>query len=642
MDFFAEQARQRAAGRQLIVLFALAVIAIVALVDAVVWELLSHRSLFVAMPHSGGALIALVTVAVTGGILGCSLYRIRHLASGGRAVAASFDAEEVPVDVAEPRLRRLRNVIEEMAIAAGVPVPGIYVMAGEPGINAVAAGYAPEDAVICVTDGCLEHLTRDELQGVVGHEFSHVLNGDMRLNIRVMGLLFGIQALGLLGRRLLGDRGEDDWGRRRRGNTLQMAGLGIALVMIGYVGLFFGRLIQAALSRSRESLADASAVQFTRQADGLVGALKKVASIEEGSRLRSSRRAEVAHMLFGEAGRFHRLFATHPTLLERIKALDPTFSATALKLFAARYGAELARRADMADDPERTEAVEPTHAPEPLPASTSAAGGLYARFGSVASQVSSLPPSMAVALPDALVQAARQTDTAIALVVAFALSSAREVRERQDRLVSELLGEPVCVASAAAAPLLAPLPLKQRHLLLALAVPTLRRLDPPTRDALLHTVDRLVRADGRLDLREYVLLRLLRGPLRDPSARPAPIGGTLKLTACRESYAFVAAVLACHGAADEDDARRAWWLAMQEALPGDAVTWPALPALWQDAFDASLDELDRLSAIGKELAVQGLLRAAHADGKVTGDEAQLLRLICASLHCAPPTTLTSA
>ena len=633
MDFFAEQARQRTAGRRLVVLFALAVAVIVALVDAVAWWLLNHRSLFVAAPRSSGGLLALVTLGVAGGILGCSLYRIRSLASGGRAVAESFDAEEVPDDVADPRLRRLRNVIEEMAIASGVPVPGIYVMPGEPGINAFAAGYAPDDAVICVTEGCLEHLTRDELQGVIGHEFSHVLNGDMRLNIRVMGLLFGIQALGLAGRRLLGDDDEDGWGRRRRGNTLQMAALGLALMAIGYVGLFFGRLIQAALSRSRESLADASAVQFTRQADGLVGALKKVASIDEGSRLLSSRRAEVAHMLFGEAGRFHRLFATHPPLLERIKALDPSFSATALKLFAARYEAELARRMD------EGESQEPAEPPEPL-GRRPAAAGMYAQFGAaIEREPTSLTP-VATAMPEMLVQAARQTDAAMGLAVAFALSPEREVRERQERLISDSLGEQVRVDAAAAAPLLVPLALKQRHLLLSLAIPTLRRLDPSRRSALLHAMDQLVRANGRLGLREYFLLRLLRAPLGEVAAVP-PAVGNLKLAACRESYAFVAAVLACYGARDESAARQAWWLAMQEALPGEAMSWPVLPAFWQDAFDTSLDELDQLSAVGKELALQGLLRAARADGEVTGDEVQLLRLICASLHCAPPAALTT-
>ena len=198
------------------------------------------------------------------------------------------------------QLRRLRNVIEEVAIAAGVPVPDIYLMADEPGINAFAAGYSPSDAAICVTQGCLDNLSRDELQGVIAHEFSHVLNGDMRLNIRLMGLLFGILVLAIVGRRVIWFGG----GRssRRDGGGGQVWMIGLALIVVGYIGYFFARLIQAAVARSRESLADASAVQFTRQTDGIAGALKKIAILSEGSELQVANKQEVAHMLFGEAG----------------------------------------------------------------------------------------------------------------------------------------------------------------------------------------------------------------------------------------------------------------------------------------------------------------------------------------------------
>lgn len=247
MDFFAEQARQRAASRQLVLLFALAVLAIVAMVDVAVWWLWTHRVLF-AMPS-----LLVTSVLVAGGILACSLYRIRSLSAGGKAVAESVGAERVPEDTQDPQQRRLRNVIEEVAIASGVPVPAIYLLPDEYGINAFAAGYEPGDAAICVTQGCLDRLTRDELQGVIGHEFSHVLNGDMGLNIRIMGLLFGIQVLGLIGRNLLASDPDD---RRRRGFSIHIAVLGIALMVVGYVGYFFGRLIQAAVSRSRELLAD--------------------------------------------------------------------------------------------------------------------------------------------------------------------------------------------------------------------------------------------------------------------------------------------------------------------------------------------------------------------------------------------------
>lgn len=635
MDFFAEQARQREASRKLARLFALALLVIVALVDAVVWMLWCvHSAFLIGTPHLGGKLLVVVTAVVAGGILACSFHRMRSLSAGGRAVAASVGAERVPAEPDDPRLRRLRNVVEEMAIAAGVPAPAIYLMPDEAGINAFAAGLEPRDAAICVTQGCLDHLNRDELQGVIGHELSHVLNGDMRMNIRIMGLLFGIQALGILGRRML-DAYEDtdDLGRRRDVRPgVHFLALGAALMAIGYVGLLAGRMIQAALSRSRESLADASALQFTRQSDGLAGALKKVASIQEGSYLCSGRRGELAHMLFAEGDEPRRWFATHPPLLERVRALEPGFSATALKRFAARYAASLSAHDESGDDNLRSASPRSMAPPESL--------GLYTRFGAApsAGTAPSLRALSKETLPPELVDAARDPEAAQGLVLAYALSPEWALRDRQGALVAAILGDAVAAQAKTTADTVGGLPLKLRQLLLALAMPSLRKLPPARRGALVHAADQLVRADGRMELQEYALMRLLRAQLREPAVgTPAAPMEALKLHACRESYALVCAVLACHGSTSEAQARQAWWLAMQEALPGETLVWPAVPALWQDMFDRALDELDRLDPTGKELVVQGLLRAARADGTVTSDEAQLLRLISASLHCTLPT-----
>jgi Zn-dependent protease with chaperone function len=203
-----------------------------------------------------------------------------------------------------------------MALAAGVPMPQVYVLDQDAGINAFAAGHSPEDAAIGITRGGMTLLTRDELQGVIGHEFSHLLNGDMRLNIRIMGVLFGIVCLTVIGRVLLYARG----GNRGRAPMLL---LGVALLVIGALGVLFGRLIQAALSRQREMLADASAVQFTRNPAGLAGALRKIGRV--GARIDSPHAGEVSHMFF-ENGLGKPVFgwlATHPPLAERIRALDP-------------------------------------------------------------------------------------------------------------------------------------------------------------------------------------------------------------------------------------------------------------------------------------------------------------------------------
>ena len=230
------------------------------------------------------------------------------MAKGGSAVAESLGGRLVNPNTTDPDERKLRNVVEEMAIAAGVPVPKIYVLDEEEGINAFAAGHTPSDAAIGVTRGCMNLLKRDELQGVIGHEFSHILNGDMRLNLRLMGIIFGILCLAVIGRVLLYTRGGKDR------NPLPL--LGLALIVIGGIGVFFGRLIQAAVSRQREFLADASAVQFTRNPAGLSGALQKIGGCRLAARIRS-RRGSQPHVLRQRPGQIVPRRDGHPSAAGR-------------------------------------------------------------------------------------------------------------------------------------------------------------------------------------------------------------------------------------------------------------------------------------------------------------------------------------
>ena len=336
MNFFEHQAAARRASTRLVVLFALAVIGIVAAVDLVVWVV--YGAVPTDPAGSGGntlgamAVASLATVAII--VLG-SLYRIASLRGGGDQVALQLGGTPVPEDTTDFNLRRLRNVVEEIAIASGVPVPRIYILEHEQAINAFAAGYSPADAVVAVTRGALERLNRDELQGVIAHEFSHILNGDMRLNVRLIGVLFGILVLAIIGRKVLqfGHVG----GRDNRGAAAVIFAALIAMA-IGYIGLFFGRMIKAGVSRTRETLADASAVQFTRQTHGLAGALKKIGGLGEGSRLNDRGDAEeVSHMLFGDGLGLSGLFATHPPLLKRIQALEPSFKGEQLEALQKRW-----------------------------------------------------------------------------------------------------------------------------------------------------------------------------------------------------------------------------------------------------------------------------------------------------------------
>ncbi|TVR49369.1 MAG: hypothetical protein EA402_00090, partial [Planctomycetota bacterium] len=254
MDFFSEQDLARKRSGRLVLLFLLAIVAIVIIlyvVAMVVYSIVEHDFAYMQWWHPGiFALTAGLTVVVI--TLG-SVGRIASLNAGGSAVAEMVGGRLISPDSSDAAERRVLNVVEEMALASGTPVPPVY-MLDEDGINAFAAGYRNENAVIGVTRGAVERLSRDELQGVIAHEFSHILHGDMRLNIRLMGLLYGILMISVIGSimmRALYFAG----GRRRSSNSkndgtaiiLAIAAAGVAMYIIGYIGVFFGNLIKAAV-----------------------------------------------------------------------------------------------------------------------------------------------------------------------------------------------------------------------------------------------------------------------------------------------------------------------------------------------------------------------------------------------------------
>ncbi|MDL2275682.1 M48 family metallopeptidase, partial [Desulfosarcina sp. OttesenSCG-928-G10] len=311
-----------------------AVVSVVALVSILLslvanWYILQFFQ-FVSRDASTGAIIRF-HVCVSLGTIVCislvSVYRIYQLRGGGDRIAAELGGVWVDPETTHPLRRRLINVVEEVSLASGVPMPFIYVLERELGINALAVGYSVEDAVVVVSQGALERLNRDELQGMVAHEFTHILNGDMRANIRMMGILFGILGISAIGSLLMQGSLHQNTGsdRKTSGNPIAIA-IGMVFWIVGYIGVFSGRLIRAGVSRQREFLADASAVQFTRNPDGLVGALIKISKIKDGSVVHMTRREEVCHMFFAAGQPFWGQFlSTHPPLIDRIRAIKPDF-----------------------------------------------------------------------------------------------------------------------------------------------------------------------------------------------------------------------------------------------------------------------------------------------------------------------------
>jgi len=624
MNFFEHQAAARRASARLVVLFALAVLGIVAAVDVAAFLGAGPR----AVPAA--TLFALAVIGLS------SLYRVASLRGGGDPVALQLGGVPVPEDTTDFNLRRLRNVVEEIAIASGVPVPRLYVLEQEQGINAFAAGYTPSDAVVAVTRGALDRLNRDELQGVIAHEFSHILNGDMRLNIRLMGVLFGILALAVIGRKVL-QFGVGGRGRDRGAAAVMLAA--VAALGIGYIGLFFARMIKAGVSRQRESLADASAVQFTRQSAGLAGALKKIGGLAAGSQLEDRGNAEeVSHMLFGEGLQVSRLFATHPPLLERIRALEPGFRVEQLDQLARRWAVA---PPDGAAEDAALGLAGPGDAA--LPAAGArlmvAPAAVVAQVATPSSDDYSRADAIAARMPAALRTLAAQRDAVMPLLLGLLLDDEPALAANQRMEIAARLGDDVAAAAARLrAGDLAGLHPMLRLPLAALAFPVLRLRPRPQLEAFLDAVQAVANADGKVSLFEYCLGRLLQVQVRD-SLEPGKHArfGRRKLTDAGSEVATLLCVVARAGSDDPAEAQRAYLAGIARVLPR-----AHLPYLERDgvqALDGAWDALDALDPLARQLLVEGIVATIAHDGRMGVAEAELLRTICGVLRCPLPPML---
>jgi Zn-dependent protease with chaperone function len=573
-----------------------------------------------------------------------SLFRAASLAGGGADVARMMNATQVTGGGADPQQQRLVNVVEEMALASGVAVPEIFVLEHEAGINAFAAGTNHSNAAICVTRGALERLERAELQGVIAHEFSHILNGDMRLNQQLIGLSFGILALSLVGRFILrGVRFARP--NRKDGSALAIAVLiGIGLLIIGWLGVFFSRLIKAAVSREREALADASAVQFTREPQGLAGALKKIAAY--GARILFAETEEVAHMLFERgSGSFGGWFATHPPLIERIKALDPTFNPRDLPKPqplpgpGAAAAAQQAIAAASAEGGFEAAARTAAAVSAALAAMPSADDPVRERAGQSATP--EVGAALRDAVPDEIQQAARAQDTSLLLVLALAVAPAAPARDHQFALLDNQLGKTRGLECRRLYETLSRVDRRFRLAVVALALPALKRRPAEQIRYLLDLLGRIAALEGEPRLFDYALLHVLAGYLRaQPAAAQARAARTALTPALRDSVRTLLATVAAFGNADAAGARNAYAAGLATIGWPDAGDAPPFesPAATRDLakLDEALAALAGLRPNDKLTVLRAVLATIRADGKVELDEQELFRAIAATLDCPLP------
>ncbi|MEM9531902.1 MAG: M48 family metallopeptidase [Pseudomonadota bacterium] len=641
MNFFDQQDQARRKTKGLVGLFFLAVVCIVLAVDAVVLIILAGmESSETGMPRpfwetiqENPLLIVWSSLIVLATIGGATLFKLAVLRGGGGVVARSMGGTLVSPDATGPKRRQLCNVVEEIALASGVPVPEVYVLEAESGINAFAAGYAPGDAAVAVSRGCLETLTRNELQGVIAHEFSHIFNGDMRLNIRLMGVLFGILVIGLAGRQIL--RATRHGGSRKDGAPLLVAGG--SLMIIGYVGLFFGHLIQAAVSRQREFLADASAVQFTRDPTGIGGALKKIAAVSNHGLLEAADPEEVSHMLFAD-GLGRKMFATHPPLEERIRAIDPQFDMKEIRELSARIALE----------PPPMDAGPMEDAPAGAMGFAGAAGmavaadtaDLMAEIGNPSWDHVAYAELLIDNIPELLLERARSVQHAVDVVLALLLDKEPAMRAQQLEVIASGMGPNHRERVEENLKDTDPLPPLHRLPLVELAFPAVKRRPRQAIRTYLAVIGKLIRSDGEVTVFEYALSKVITQYLEESIAPDTADTGGRSLKQCRKQIEALLSVLADKGHDDPALARQAYTAGMSHLFSMNPADYQP-PDNWVAALDESLGRVDELRPMFKQALIEAAITTLAHDGQITLEEVELLRAMCAALHCPMPPRLTA-
>ncbi|MBL6692067.1 MAG: M48 family metallopeptidase [Pseudomonadales bacterium] len=563
-----------------------------------------------------------VNIAVVILIAIASLIRLATLRRGGASIAELMDGELLVGPGGDLNKRKLLNVVEEMAIASGTPVPPVYIIP-ENAINAFAAGYSPGDAVIGVTQGAVDNLNRNELQGVIAHEFSHILNGDMRLNIRLMGVLYGILMLALIGRMIVSPSHHAAASRDR--THAGIVAIGAGLMIVGYLGQFFGNLIKAAVSRQREFLADASAVQFTRNPEGIADALKRIGGHKAGSVLEHPESAEISHLFFSEGitFSFSTLMATHPPLDERITRIQPGWD--------GRYLAAIS--------PEPS--GEPGSAPEGAMGFAAAASGISIDPDKVIETIGNPEPSQVklaqqiiAAIPGVFSEAAHDLYTARALVYLFLLSSDAEVRTNQlkhlqeaadlgvyDALTKLILSEPSLEAG-------------MKLPLLEMAYPTLRQLSYEQYKLFMGNMDVLIRADGRIGLSEWAVQKMMRKHLEEVFESKHSGTEFNKLEQVQDQCEVLLSLLAQCDRQSGVSAESAFD-AGREALELP-IELRGKKELGFKSMNQAIDDLAGLHPLRKPKLIKACIATVSADNVISTIELELLRTVADCLECPMP------
>lgn len=646
-NFFYRQDRARSNIRKLVMLFILAVTIIVAAIYFALrliyyiflsssvyhtnWETSAYYAQRMkAFPFFDAQLFFLVAGLVTLFISVASLIKMNQLQKGGGAIAEMLGGRLVPKGSSDPLERRLLNVVEEMAISSGVPVPPAYILDNEKGINAFAAGLTLHDSAVAVTRGMLDHLNRDELQGVIAHEFSHILNGDARLNTLLIGILYGILVIGIIGGEILQHH-------RLTRTSIVVLSAGIILAIVGYAGSFMGRLIQCAVSRQKEMLADASAVQFTRNSPGLANALKKIGGFAYGSLIQSATVRQASHLFISESSLdflFPRMLATHPPLDKRIRLLDPSFDGKypqigvppEISKAASRYIAEYKaykKGADYYSD-YRVNA-KPENVTELV--------------GSFSESHIDRGKSILALIPEGLKHDLNVSQSAACVIYALFVGCENNYRETKiDVLRMALVPENIIEEVTAICAKLSELGPDIRLPLVELATPSLLTLSSAGKRDFLRIVDLLIKADNQLTLFEFTVRWLLNKLLTEKENVSSKISFFYYAQVAADIFTLLNVLAWAGNNADSQKAK--------QALNAGLVR---IPEIAEKTGNFQYDEnisfsdvgrcLDKISASSfriKQSVIDACAHCAFFDREVTVSESDLLRVVSLALGCPLP------
>lgn len=647
MDFFASQDAARRKTKLLFAYFVLAVLGLIAALYVLIVTIKGYQDHGPKRRHSSFStqgqvyqaayslwdpqILLWSAVGTLSVVFLGSGYKTMQLSAGGSVVARDLGGSLISRDTSDPDERRLLNVVEEMSIASGMPVPEVYLLSEEDTINAFAAGRTPGDAIIGVTRGCMKLLSRDELQGVIAHEFSHILNGDMRLNLRLIGLIHGILVIAIIGRVIMRMAMESSrgGGSKKGSSTAGFFLFGLAVTIIGYAGVLAGKLIKAAISRQREFLADASAVQFTRNPDGIAGALKKLGGA--GSKLNTPQAEEASHMMFGSAfaHRWMALFETHPSLQDRIKAIQPSWDGSLPRVSLADISAGRAAN----EDDLRTELVSNLVGPQALPApeQTVNSMGQVTEAGLIHAQ------QIKATLPDHWQTLLRNPAGAQAVMFAMVLSQDDALRDSETSMLRALVDPSTLEVTLRVQPEVHHFPSATLIAVVDLAIPALRRLSPGEYERFADIMHRLMVSDQRIELFEFMLQKVLRRHLDLWFRRaPAPRVEVTQLAQVAGEARIVLSTLASVCSHDPAAVAAAYQEGSRQFEMHGVVIGPAAAGDHFDQLDAALDRLDRATPLIKKQILYACGKTVMADQRISSEEAELLRAVADTIGCPIP------